>query len=129
MGMRVWTRSWVLALGMTVTACGGSTQEVTLNAQNNSGRTGKATLSEKADGTLEVSLQLSGGNDTGAQAAHIHEGSCATVLGVTKVLSSVISGSSVTSLPNTLLADVKGRVINVHNSASPDVYVACGEIK
>jgi len=100
-----------------------------MNEQNDSGRTGTATLTEQADGTLRVELSLTGGTDTGAQPAHIREGSCAVPQGVVEILSGLISGSSVTSVPETTLADVRGLIINVVNSSNADISVSCGEIR
>jgi hypothetical protein len=119
-----------LLLGAGVLAgCGGLSQEIPISAQNDSGRTGTATLSEKFDGTLQVMLDLTGGTDTGVQPAHIHDGTCASPGGVERVLAGVINGKSSTSIPDTSLAEVRGLIINVHNSADADIYVACGEIR
>ena len=98
-----------------------------MNAQQNSARTGTATLTEK-DGNLEVTISVSGGTDTGSEAAHIHEGTCATPGAVYKALTNVTSGASTTSLAGVKLADVKGKIINVHDSADITKYVSCGTI-
>src|SRR5262245_23106490 len=122
------TNRWLLAvfcagcMGCDV----GATLGVSLSAQNNSGRTGTATLTEKEDNVLEVIMDLAGGSDTGDQPAHVHQGSCALPGEIVKVLSSVRNGSSITAVPSTRIADIRGMVINVHNSADSQINVACG---
>ncbi len=104
---------------------------VKLSAQNNSGISGTATLTE-VDGKAQVKLALTGGLATLAEPAHIHLGSCAALGDVKYPLSNVLTGKSTTVL-NVSLAQLKAGLplaINVHKSvAEAGVYVACGDIK
>jgi CHRD domain len=104
--------------------------EVTLNEQNASGQSGTATLTVGGDGTLHVSIALSGGN-TDPQPAHIHEGTCADLNPQPAFpLENVVSGQSESDVEVSLqdLA-LTPYAINVHKSeAEADVYVACGDI-
>jgi ABC-type glycerol-3-phosphate transport system substrate-binding protein len=103
--------------------------EVTLNEQNESGQTGTATLTA-GDGTLHVSIALSGGSPD-PQPAHIHEGTCADLDPEPAFpLESVVDGQSVSDVevsPEDLA--LTPYAINVHKSETEaDVYVACGDI-
>src|SRR5437879_3003409 len=70
---------------------------VTMNAQNGSGESGTATLSEE-NGQLMVTLDLANG-PAGPQPAHIHRGTCATLDPKPLYpLTSVTNGKSVTNL-------------------------------
>jgi ABC-type glycerol-3-phosphate transport system substrate-binding protein len=104
--------------------------EVTLNEQNASGQSGTATLTATDDGTLHVSIALSGGG-ADPQPAHIHEGTCADLNPEPAFpLENVADGQSETDVEVSLedLA-VTSYAINVHKSESEaDVYVACGDI-
>jgi hypothetical protein len=104
--------------------------EVTLNEQNGSGQSGTATLSAGDDGTLRVSVSLSGGG-ADPQPAHIHEGTCADLNPEPAFpLESVVEGQSESDVDVSLedLA-LTPYAINVHKSeAEADVYVACGDI-
>ncbi len=104
------------------------------NAQNNSGLSGTATLSEE-DGDVKVSLKLKSsvsGLLTSVEPAHIHFGSCANIGGVKYPLDSVVSGKSETTL-NVSLAELKAGLplaINVHKSvAESSIYSACTDLK
>lgn len=103
---------------------------VPMNAQNGSGETGTATLTQ--DGAdLKVVISLKGAPST-AQPAHIHDGTCADLKGVAHPLTSVTSGSSTTVVKGvTIDSLLKGTfAINVHESASNlGKYVSCGNIK
>ena len=82
------------------------------------------------DGSLHVSIQLSGGSAE-PQPAHIHEGSCADLNPQPAFpLTNVVDGSSETDVQLSLdeLA-LESYAINVHKSeAEADTYVACGDI-
>lgn len=106
---------------------------VTLNSQNDSEQTGTATLAENEDGQLVVTIQVSGGEFTDPQPAHIHVGSCPTPGAVEYPLTNVVDGYSITMLDGLTIADVSGvtggLAINVHKSAAESsVYTACGDI-
>lgn len=123
--------SLILAASIAVIGCGGS-KSVNLNMQNSSGESGKATLTDKGNNTTEVLLALSGGNDNGAQIAHIHVGQCANLGAPYVTLTSVQNGVSATTVAYKLTDLEGGRyAINIHNSQTPTVvttYVACGDI-
>jgi CHRD domain len=104
--------------------------EVTLNEQNESGQSGTATLTAGDDGTLHVSIALSGGS-ADPQPAHIHEGTCADLNPEPAFpLESVVDGQSESDVevsPEDLA--LTPYAINVHKSETEaDVYVACGDI-
>jgi Cu/Zn superoxide dismutase len=107
--------------------------EVELAEVNASGQSGTATLSPNDDGTLNVTIDLSGGSDE-PQPAHIHEGSCPDVGEVVAALNDVVDGTSTSenvdfSLDDLTGAESAGFAINVHKSAAAiDDYVACGDI-
>jgi len=103
---------------------------IKLAAQNASGESGTATLSQGPDG-LTVKLALTGGS--GDQPAHIHKGSCAKLDPAPAYpLETVSDGKSTTLLKNVTLADLmKGSyAINVHKSTTDlKDYVSCGNLK
>ena len=113
----------------------GSTQgktQIQLSELHNSGQSGTATLSEE-NGKVVVKLQLSGGNFTEPQPAHIHIGSCPNPGTVLYPLSTVVNGTSTTTLNvsiDQLLAKGDALAINVHKSAAEiQNYTACGNLK
>lgn len=104
-----------------------------LTAQNNSGVSGTATLTQE-DGKTMVSLKLKNsvlGLVNPAQPAHIHAGSCSNIGGVTYPLNSVANGKSETTL-DVSLANLKAQLplaVNVHKStAESNVYIACTDL-
>lgn len=103
-------------------------------AQNSSGLSGTATLSEE-DGKVKVSLKTAGGVLgllSATEPAHIHLGSCANIGGVKYPLSSVVNGKSETKL-NVSMSELKAGLplaINIHKSvAESSVYIACADLK
>lgn len=102
---------------------------VTLSAQNNSGITGTATMTE-AGGSTRVVVTLTGAG-TGPQPIHIHPGTCAQLNPKPEhTLTPVANGRSETTV-NATLASVRGGkfAINVHKSPTEAaIYVACGDI-
>ncbi|RJQ34415.1 hypothetical protein C4556_02655 [Candidatus Parcubacteria bacterium] len=103
---------------------------VTLSAQNDSGMSGTATLTDM-DGSTLVVLVLAGAPAGIAQPAHIHTGSCAEIGGVVYPLTFPVNGVSETTLGvslETILAQLP-LALNVHKSAEEvSVYVACGDL-
>ncbi len=102
-------------------------------AQNNSGVSGTATLSEE-DGRVKVTLKLKNGVLAlldPARPAHIHLGSCPNVGDVKYPLNSVVNGRSETMI-NVSLAQLKAQLplaINIHKSATQaNVYIACADL-
>jgi hypothetical protein len=103
---------------------------VRLEAQNNSGQTGSATLIPEGNKT-KVVIEILNAPTGVAQPAHIHPGRCDNLDKAPKwPLEAVIDGRSVSLVPasiDTILAD--RTAINIHKSAAEvQVYVSCGNI-
>ncbi|HEY3676034.1 MAG TPA: hypothetical protein VGK84_08600 [Candidatus Tumulicola sp.] len=112
-------------------AMSGSTTwvKVTLNAQNNSGETGTAKITESSKGIVVV-INIKGA-PASAQPAHIHTGSCPTPGGVKYPLKDVVNGTSKTTIKGVTIAELTASPmsINVHESAADlQKYVSCGDI-
>lgn len=105
--------------------------EVDLEAQNDSGQDGTATLEADGDNTT-VTIEIKAGADGGAQAAHIHAGTCDALGDIKYPLEKVENGMS-TSTVDVKFDDLMSgdaRVINVHKDASDTSdSVACGEFE
>lgn len=103
---------------------------VQLEAQNDSGQTGTATLIPEGDQT-RVLILLSNAPAGVAQPAHIHLGRCDTLDPAPKwKLETLQDGKSTTMVPVSLdtILDSKA-AINIHKSAQEvQVYVSCGNI-
>lgn len=105
--------------------------KVTLSAQNNSGETGTAVLSDEK-GKTKVKVTLTGTPAGVEQPAHIHVGSCPTPGAVKYPLTNVIDGTSETTLDISLdqLKNELPLAVNVHKSKQDiSTYVACGDLK
>jgi hypothetical protein len=107
-------------------------QPLTLNltAQNNSGISGMATLTDLGGGRTRVEIRVNNAGP-GPQPAHIHPGSCAQ-LDPTPLfaLTSVSNGTSTTEV-NTGLQQLTSSPTAVHLHKSQDeltVYVACADV-
>ncbi len=103
---------------------------VNLEAQNNSGETGTATLTHEGHKT-KVVIEMSNAPAGVAQPAHIHEGTCANLDKAPKwKLKPVKDGKSTTVVPASLETILKDKTaINVHKSLKEiKDYVACGDI-
>ena len=103
---------------------------VQLEALNNSGQSGTATLLPDGNKT-KVVIELSNVQTGATQPAHIHMGTCKKLDKAPKwPLEPVKNGRSVTVLPvslDTILEDKTA--INVHKSEiEPQIYVSCGNI-
>ena len=103
-----------------------------LNEQSGLGQSGTATLTPNADGTLTVTLALSGGTFSAPQPSHIHLGSCPTPGGIKFDLDNVVNGKSETLINaswSELVAAGEKLALNVHKSgAESKVYTACGNL-
>ncbi|MBI2097995.1 MAG: hypothetical protein HYT46_03655 [Candidatus Vogelbacteria bacterium] len=114
----------------SIPPAGAAPLSVRLAAQNSSGESGQATLTE-ADGQVMVAITLSGMPPDRPQPVHLHKGSCEVLGEPIYTLSSVVNGVSETTLPVSLAA-ITGELplaLNVHKSAvEMNVYVACGEV-
>ena len=108
----------------------GSQSVVAMSAQNDSGMSGTATLTDM-DGSTLVKLELTGAPTGITQPAHIHTGSCAEIGGVVYPLTFPVNGVSETTL-NVSLDAILAQLplaLNVHKSAAEaNVYVACGDL-
>ena len=103
---------------------------VTLDALNDSGQTGSATLLPEGKQTRVV-IELSNGAAGVAQPAHIHLGRCDNLDKAPRYpLEAVKEGRSVTVLDVSMDTILKQRsAINIHKSAAEiQTYVACGNI-
>ena len=112
-----------LALDDTVT--------VKLEAQNNSGENGTATLTPQGNKT-KVVIEIPNAPTDVAQPAHIHLGRCDALDKAPKwPLEPVKSGHSTTIVPVSLDTILKDKTaINIHKSPiETQVYVACGDIR
>ena len=104
---------------------------VPLEEQNDSGQTGTAVLTGRANLT-NISLALSAGA-LETELAHIHEGSCGpgNLGGVVYDLTSFEAGSgiSITNIQAPLADLISGEfAVNTHESGEPSVYTSCGNI-
>ena len=102
---------------------------IPLQAQNGSGEDGTAKLSDTSGG-VSVVVTLKGAPAT-AQPMHIHDGTCTNLGGVAYPLTSVVNGSSTTTVKGTTVAALLAKpfAINVHKSSSDlATYVSCGNI-
>jgi hypothetical protein len=103
---------------------------VTMNALNNSGQSGSATIARASGGHITVTIDLNGEPSGASEPAHIHPGTCANLNPVPKaVLSPVVDGRSVTTLAAPT-SSTGNRAIVVHKGTGADMntYVACGDI-
>jgi hypothetical protein len=103
---------------------------VKLQAQNNSGQSGTATLLPEGNKT-KVVVEIPNMPTGASQPAHIHMGRCNNLDKAPKwKLESVQNGRSVTVVPVPLDTILKDKTaINIHKSAAEaQVYVACGNI-
>jgi hypothetical protein len=105
------------------------TLQIPLEAQNNSGESGTATLMDGEKGLI-VQLRITGGGPS--QPVHIHKGTCANLDPKPAYpLTTITNGTSETTIPNLTIADLlkSPYAINAHKSTSDlKTYVACGNI-
>jgi len=108
----------------------GKTVTVKLDAQNKSGESGTATITDD-NGKAKVVVNITGEAATANQPAHIHTGSCPTPGDVKYALTTVSKGKSETTLTlsvNELMAQLP-LAINIHKSAGDlKTYVVCGNV-
>jgi hypothetical protein len=117
--------------------CGPQVANVVMNADNNSGQSGVATVTAKGGG---ISVQIVVGpdpTDSSVQLAHIHHGRCGELGTVAWPLAVVgpTAGdpahfSSMTEVASASFKEVTNGAycINVHNHSDPSLYVSCGNI-
>ncbi|HKE36534.1 MAG TPA: hypothetical protein VKB39_03830 [Candidatus Baltobacteraceae bacterium] len=128
------TAAALMALGsVTMVAAHAAASSVTveLKAQNGSGETGTATLTQES-GDVKVVVTLKNA-PAGPQPAHIHSGTCANLNPAPAYpLESISNGASTSTIKGVTIDELlaKPYAINVHKSTSDlGTYVACGEIK
>jgi hypothetical protein len=103
---------------------------IKMHAQNGSGESGTATLTDLG-GRTRVVIALQHENTTGSQPAHIHPGPCAHLTPAPKYpLKNVILGHSNTIVDVPIATLLHAHLaINVHESAKNlGRYVSCGDI-
>jgi Cu/Zn superoxide dismutase len=104
---------------------------IPISAQNNSGETGTATITD-VDGGVLVKVSITGEPSGASQPTHIHQGTCAKLNPVPyKPLTDTVDGASVTTVKGITVAQLKNGAyaINVHLSAADlGHYVACGNL-
>lgn len=119
-----------LESGSPSTGTMGDSARIALTEENNSGESGNAVLKEE-NGKVTVTVSLTGYPDSTPQPAHIHVGACPGVGAVKYPLTSVVNGSSVTTLDVSMdtLKTSLPLAINIHKSAAESkVYTACGAV-
>jgi len=128
------TAAALMALGsVTMVAAHAAASSVTveLKAQNGSGETGTATLTQES-GDVKVVVTLKNA-PAGPQPAHIHSGTCANLNPAPAYpLESISNGASTSTIKGVTIDELlaKPYAINVHKSTSDlGTYVACGDIK
>jgi len=119
---------FLLVVSFTYTKAEG-TVTVELGVVNNSGVSGKATLTP-VDNKTKVVINLTGAPEGIAQPAHIHQGTCENLGGPKYPLEGAKNGESETTVDVKLSDLTTGDfAINVHKSEKEiSTYVACGEI-
>ncbi len=109
----------------------GAAQALTVEfkALNNSGESGKATLTAM-DGKTKVVIELIGAPAGVTQPVHIHHGTCEKLGAPAYPLEAVKNGKSETTIDAKLSDLTAGDfAINVHKSEKEiSTYVACGDI-
>jgi Cu/Zn superoxide dismutase len=121
----------LLATSAVSYAAAPKTITVAMHAENKSGETGTATLTQLPNG-VKVEVSIKGAPST-AQPTHIHPGTCTKLNPAPEApLSPLENGKSVTVLNGKKLSDFIGGKfsVNVHKSANDlGTYVSCGLIK
>lgn len=118
-------------LGITSLAVAADSTTAKLDAQNNSGETGMATLTKAGDKQTKVVLDVKGAPAGASQPVHIHKGTCDKLDPKPAYpLSPVVNGKSETTVNASLDSLEKGGyAINGHKSAQEvATYVFCGNI-
>jgi hypothetical protein len=105
---------------------------IKMNALNDSGENGTATLTQTAEG-VNVAVALDGAPADVPQPTHIHIGTCGHINKAPEyALKNTVDGKGESSVGGITLADLlKGHyAVNVHKSGTDiGTYVSCGDIK
>lgn len=120
---------------LTLAACGPQSARVVMNAENNSGQSGFATLTSLGATKTRVDLDIAAPNDNRPQAAHVHDGRCGQIgaikAGLTDLKADAMKTgryTSSTEIAMGLTELQKGEfAINVHDARDFSLYVSCGE--
>ncbi len=121
----------ILCGAVALVGAAASPVTVHLMAQNGSGQSGTATLTQNGSDVV-VSVTMSGVPSGVAEPAHIHPGTCAKLNPSPKYpLTNATLGTTTTTIHNVQLSSLLGGnyAINVHNAKNLSIYVACGDIK
>lgn len=112
-------------------AIAGHSLQINMGAQNHSGETGNASVTD-VKGGANVTINLQKEPKGASQPAHIHQGTCAKLDPAPwKPLTPVVNGKSFTHVAGLTVAQLKkGKyAINVHKSANDlKTYVSCGDL-
>ena len=102
---------------------------IALGELNNSGQSGKATLTARGDRT-EVVIEIAAGAAGVAQPIHIHSGTCDSLGDVVFALTNLDGGKSTTTVDATLASLRTGKfTINGHKSGDEiATFISCGNI-
>ena len=104
--------------------------QITIAAQNNSGISGNAVITD-VDGKSKVVVSVTGAPADIEEPAHLHVGSCANLGDPKYTLAPVINGTAETVLPvspDELIKELP-LAINIHKSAAEvGTYIACGDL-
>ena len=106
------------------------TLTIQLDAQNNSGQSGPAELTDLGNGSTRVVVVLSNAPSNVPQPIHFHSGTCATLGPIVYPLTSLVNGRSESTV-NVSIAQLLATpfAINAHRSAQEaSIYVACGNV-
>ena len=106
------------------------TLTIQLDAQNNSGQSGPAELTDLGNGSTRVVVVLSNAPSNVPQPIHFHSGTCATLGPIVYPLTSLVNGRSESTV-NVSIAQMLATpfAINAHRSAQEaSIYVACGNV-
>ncbi|HTV93349.1 MAG TPA: hypothetical protein VMG98_11595 [Verrucomicrobiae bacterium] len=121
-----------LSVAGTSTAAVGSSLTIKMNAQNNSGENGTATLTDTPEG-LKVVVRLTGAPRDVPQPTHIHIGTCAHIdVAPRWPLSNTVNGQATSIVKGVRLSTLTAATyaLNVHKSTNDlGTYVSCGNIK
>lgn len=123
-------------MGSVLMGCGPRAERIVMNAENNSGQSGFAVLTELGGARVRVELDIAPSNDPREQIAHIHQGRCGEIGVIDAQLTNLALDAttkrftSTTEVSRTLMTLLNGSyAINVHDARDFSLYVSCGQIR
>lgn len=125
---------WTL-LAWASLACGPRSVRVVMNAENNSGQSGSALVTDRGAKT-RIEVVIGKSDDPRGQPGHVHEGRCGEI-GTAKAALSPASATSAdpahfrsdTEVDLSLEALLRGPyALNFHDVRDFSLYVSCGDI-